>query len=206
MVMELVGYGEDPKDDRTRRSHLGLLVTRRVNKIVLLPVLKDHGSAGVTGALKNMSHGLGQQRLPVAQHAGYQRLQPVHPPGRRPPDHPQEVRPAHHGRHQGRVPGRARSLETRVDLGEQRPPVRDRPRGHGPRALAATSTPSARRRDCPRSAASGKSGLDPLGKEGFDIRQPQHIRLAANLGLGIFEFNSPRGRKFSIHHKVIDQA
>ena len=58
MVMELVGYGEDPKDERTRRSHLGLLVTRRVNKIVLLPVLKDHGSAGVTGALKNMSHGL----------------------------------------------------------------------------------------------------------------------------------------------------
>ena len=29
-----------------------------MNKIVLLPVLKDHGSAGVTGALKNMSHGL----------------------------------------------------------------------------------------------------------------------------------------------------
>jgi len=25
---------------------------------VLLPVLKDHGSAGITGALKNMSHGL----------------------------------------------------------------------------------------------------------------------------------------------------
>src|SRR5271167_3318828 len=58
MVMELVGAGMDPKDDRTRRSHLGLLVTRRVNKLVLLPVLKDHGSAGVTGALKNMSHGL----------------------------------------------------------------------------------------------------------------------------------------------------
>ena len=57
MVMELRQPGDDPKDDRTRRSHLGLLVTRRVNKIVLLPVLKDHGSAGVTGGLKNMSHG-----------------------------------------------------------------------------------------------------------------------------------------------------
>jgi hypothetical protein len=57
MVMELVMPGLDPKDDRTRRSHLGLLITRRVNKIVLLPVLKDHGSAGITGALKNMSHG-----------------------------------------------------------------------------------------------------------------------------------------------------
>ena len=42
--------------------------------------------------------------------------------------------------------------------------------------------------------------------EGFDIRQPQHIRLAANLGLGIFEFNSPRGRKFSIDHKIINLA
>ena len=58
MIMELIGAGADPRDDRTRRSHLGLLVTRRVNKIVLMPVLKDHGSAGVTGALKNMSHGL----------------------------------------------------------------------------------------------------------------------------------------------------
>ena len=55
--MNLVHSGDDPKDDRNFRSHLGLLVTKRVNKIVMLPVLKDHGSAGVTGALKNMSHG-----------------------------------------------------------------------------------------------------------------------------------------------------
>ena len=58
MEMNLVHQGADPKDDRNLRSHLGLLVTRRVNKLVMLPVLKDHGSAGVTGALKNMSHGL----------------------------------------------------------------------------------------------------------------------------------------------------
>src|SRR5262249_26525619 len=58
MQMNLIHYGHDPKDDRNLRSHLGLLVTRRVNKLVMLPVLKDHGSAGVTGALKNMSHGL----------------------------------------------------------------------------------------------------------------------------------------------------
>ena len=55
--MDLVPYGDDPKDDRNYRSHLGKLVTKVVNKIVALPVLKDHGSAGVTGALKNMSHG-----------------------------------------------------------------------------------------------------------------------------------------------------
>ena len=52
MVMECVMSGLDPKDARTRCSHLGLLVTRRVNKLVLLPVLKDHGSAGITGALR----------------------------------------------------------------------------------------------------------------------------------------------------------
>ncbi len=55
-------------------------------------------------------------------------------------------------------------------------------------------------------AAAGKLGLDPLETEGFDIRQPQHIRLAVNLGLGIFEFNLPRGRKFSIDHKIINLA
>ena len=55
--MDLIPYGDDPKDDRKYRSHLGKLVTKVVNKIVGIPVLKDHGSAGVTGCLKNMSHG-----------------------------------------------------------------------------------------------------------------------------------------------------
>jgi len=47
----------DPHDERTRRSHLCLLLSRNVDKVVNLPVLKDHGVAGVTLALKNMSHG-----------------------------------------------------------------------------------------------------------------------------------------------------
>lgn len=48
----------DVKDDRRFRSHLSVIVTRMVNKFVTIPVLKDHRSAGVTLALKNMSHGL----------------------------------------------------------------------------------------------------------------------------------------------------
>jgi hypothetical protein len=48
----------DKKDDRRFRSHLSLIVTRMVNKIITIPVLKDHRSAGVTLALKNMSHGM----------------------------------------------------------------------------------------------------------------------------------------------------
>jgi len=56
--MELVSVGRhDPSDPRARRSHLSLIVSKKVGKIINLPVLKDHGSAGVTLALKNMSHG-----------------------------------------------------------------------------------------------------------------------------------------------------
>jgi hypothetical protein len=48
----------DPKDDRRFRSHLSAIVTKLVNKFITIPVLKDHRSAGVTLALKNLSHGL----------------------------------------------------------------------------------------------------------------------------------------------------
>src|ERR1700757_1278211 len=47
-----------PRDDRRFRSHLSIIVTRMVDKIVTIPVLKDHRSAGVTLALKNLSHGM----------------------------------------------------------------------------------------------------------------------------------------------------
>jgi uncharacterized protein (DUF362 family) len=46
------------RDDRRFRSHLSAIVTRLVDKIVTIPCLKDHRSAGVTLALKNMSHGM----------------------------------------------------------------------------------------------------------------------------------------------------
>ena len=47
----------DPRDDRRLRSHLSVIVTRMVDKVITIPVLKDHRSAGVTMALKNLSHG-----------------------------------------------------------------------------------------------------------------------------------------------------
>jgi Domain of unknown function (DUF362) len=56
--MGFAGPRHDPKDERRFRSHLSVIVTRMVNKIVTIPVLKDHRSAGVTIALKNLSHGL----------------------------------------------------------------------------------------------------------------------------------------------------
>lgn len=56
--LDLVGADQDPRDERVRRSHVCRIVTQQVNKIVNLPVLKDHAAAGVTLALKNLSHGL----------------------------------------------------------------------------------------------------------------------------------------------------
>ena len=45
-------------DPHIRRSYVAKFVTRDVNKIINVPLLKHHQSAGVTLALKNMSHGL----------------------------------------------------------------------------------------------------------------------------------------------------
>lgn len=47
-----------PRDDRRFRSHLSVIVSRMINKMITIPVLKDHRSAGVTLSLKNMSHGM----------------------------------------------------------------------------------------------------------------------------------------------------
>jgi uncharacterized protein (DUF362 family) len=205
MVMEVVGYGEDPKDERTKQSHLGLLVTRRVNKIVLLPVLKDHGSAGVTGALKNMSHGLVNnvcrshstpdtnvcnQFIPqVVAHPIIRKKCVLH------------IMDGIKGVFQG-GPSATKpqwTWENNALLFATDPVAMDH-------VLWKQIDAKRKEKGLPAVGAAGKLGLDPLGTEGFDIRQPQHIRLAANLGLGLFEFNSPRGRKFSIDHRMIDLA
>jgi hypothetical protein len=60
-VFTVMGYcsaAHDRQDDRRFRSHLSMIVSRMVNKMITLPVLKDHRSGGVTLALKNLSHGL----------------------------------------------------------------------------------------------------------------------------------------------------
>jgi hypothetical protein len=55
----------------------------------------------------------------------------------------------------------------------------------------------------PRVGAAGKLALDPLNREGFDVRQPQHIPLAGALGMGLFDFKSPRGRRHSMRHEKV---
>jgi hypothetical protein len=46
-----------PDDDRRFRSHLSMIISRKVDKFISIPVLKDHRSSGVTCSLKNLSHG-----------------------------------------------------------------------------------------------------------------------------------------------------
>ncbi len=58
-VFTVMGFcgPQHANDERRFRSHLSMIVTRMVDKVITLPVLKDHRSAGVTLALKHMSHG-----------------------------------------------------------------------------------------------------------------------------------------------------
>lgn len=58
LEMALVTPGQDPASLQARRSYVARFLTQEVNKLINLPVVKDHQSAGVTLALKNLSHGL----------------------------------------------------------------------------------------------------------------------------------------------------
>ncbi len=203
MEMNLVHHGADPKDDRNLRSHLGLLVTRRVNKLVLLPVLKDHGSAGVTGALKNMSHGLvnnvARSHSTPQTNACNQFIPQVvaHPIIRR--KCVLQILDGIKGVFQGGPFGYKENPHwvweyNALFLGTD-PVALDR---------VEWDIIDAKRREM---------GMAPVGsvgrlahdetREGFDVRQPQHIALAANLGLGSFDLKSPLGRKHQVDHRVV---
>lgn len=56
--MPLVLPGGNANDAHHRRSYLSNFISKDVNKLVNLCLLKHHQSAGVTLALKNLSHGL----------------------------------------------------------------------------------------------------------------------------------------------------
>lgn len=56
--MALTLPGQDSSSLTARRSYAARFLTREADKLINLCVLKDHQSAGVTLALKNLSHGL----------------------------------------------------------------------------------------------------------------------------------------------------
>lgn len=202
VFMNLVEGNADLKDDRVFRSHLGLFVTKVVNKIVALPVLKDHGSAGVTGALKNISHGsvnnVARSHASAESNVCNQFIPEVvsHPVLRK--------------KFVLHVMDGSRGVFQKGPFGNHPEFAWDY------NALLFATDPVAmdkvewqiidakrKAEKLPAVAATGKLALDPLGTEGFDVRQPQHINLAGHLGLGLYEFKSPRGRRQSIDHRVI---
>jgi hypothetical protein len=56
--MPLVEAKGDPTDAHQRRSYVAKFLTTHITKMINLGVVKHHQSAGITVALKNMSHGL----------------------------------------------------------------------------------------------------------------------------------------------------
>ena len=203
MTMNLVAAGDDPKDDRTYRSHLGLLVTRHVNKIIGLPCLKDHGSAGVTGALKNMSHGLVNNVARSHSTPDTNACNQFIPQSASHPITRQkcvlQILDGARGIWQGGPfgPDEKFSWEYNALLFATDPVAMDH---------IAWDILDAKRKveGVPGVGAVGKIVADPFGREGFDVRQPQHVALAANLGLGIFDKKSPQGRRKSLHHQVVE--
>jgi hypothetical protein len=58
MDMQLTLPGFDFSNDQARRSFAAEWITKKVDKVINLALLKHHQSAGLTIALKNMSHGM----------------------------------------------------------------------------------------------------------------------------------------------------
>lgn len=56
--LPVIQPGQDPNDRHFRRSYAARFITREINKLINIPVLKHHQSAGVTLALKNMAYGM----------------------------------------------------------------------------------------------------------------------------------------------------
>ncbi len=200
--MDLIPYGDDPKDDRKYRSHLSKLVTKTLNKIVGIPVLKDHGSAGVTGALKNMSHGtvnnVARSHSNTFTNVCNQFIPQV-------VSHPiirqkfvlqimDGIRGVYHGGPFSKENGKW-TWENNSILFATDPVALD----HVEWGIVDAQRI---KQKLPPVAAAGLVAIDPLNNEGFDVRQPQHIALAGALGLGYFDFKSPKGRRFSIQHRV----
>jgi hypothetical protein len=58
----------------------------------------------------------------------------------------------------------------------------------------------------PGLGAIGRLAADPFKHEMFDMRQPQYIAVAGQVGLGNYDYKAPTGRRFSIDHRVVTIA
>ncbi len=203
--LTLVGRGQDSQDDRCYRSHLGRIVTKRLDKIICLPCLKDHHAAGATGALKNMSHGLVNNVF--RSHSSPQSIAMV-----------------------AFIPAVVSHPIIRKKcvlhiMDGSRGVWEGGPFGSNPEwlwdynSLLFATDPVAmdhvewdildaqrKQMKVPGVGGVGRLAVDPFGHEGYDIRQPQYIALAGQAGLGNFDHKSPNGRRFSIDHRVVSTS
>jgi uncharacterized protein (DUF362 family) len=175
----------DPKDDRTRRSHVAKVVTKGIDKLICIPVLKDHGSGGVTLALKNMSHGLVNN---VSRSHGTADTNTcnlfipavvAHPVIRK--KAVLQVLDGLNAVFQGGPGARKQYVWQYEALFFATDPVAM------DRIGWAIVDAKRVREGLPPVAAAGGIGKDPLGTEAFDFRQPQHIAGAGALGLGVYD-------------------
>jgi uncharacterized protein (DUF362 family) len=183
----------DPRDDRRFRSHLSVVVSRMVNKIITIPVLKDHGSAGVTLTLKNLSHGLhnnvARSHLPTFRRAG----------GESGPNQCNTFIPTAAAQPLIRQKATLHILDGLIGVYEGGPSNgRNWPRkslffGTDPVALDHVGwdliDAKRLREGLPPVARMGMQGnrAEERAREHFDRRQPEHIILAGTIGLGVFD-------------------
>jgi uncharacterized protein (DUF362 family) len=201
--LTLVGRGQDPKDDRCFRSHLGRIVTKRLDKIICLPCLKDHHAAGVTGALKNMSHGLVNNVF--RSHSSGDSVAMV------------AFIPAVVSHPIIRKKCVLHIMDGITGVWDGGPYSRDPQWRFDHKALLFATDPVAMDHvewtilDAQRKAKGqvGLAGVGCVGSNVFqhefvDMRQPQYIAVAGQVGLGHFDFKSPKGRRFSVEHRVVE--
>jgi uncharacterized protein DUF362 len=188
-----------PKDDRRLRSHLTTIVSRMVNKFVTIPVLKDHGSGGVTLALKNLSHGL-NNNVNRSHLERFTRLDGAVSG----PNQCNTFIPTAAGQDLIRQKATLHILDGLVGVYEGGPSSRHT---WSNRALFFATDPVALDHvgwdivDAKRLAM----GLPPVGRTGLafndgtlDRRQPEHIILAASIGMGIFEAGRIEHRRIEL--------
>jgi hypothetical protein len=188
---------ETKKDSRRFRSHLSVIVTRMVNKIITIPVLKDHRSAGVTLALKNLSHGfnnnVARSHIPTI----------YRPSGRSSgPNQCNTFIPTAAGQVPTRQKATLHILDGLIGVYEGGPGSWNRTWATWPyRSLFFATDPVAMDVvgwdiiDTKR-AQHGMAPVAQMGQlqpgqerllEQFDRRQPEHIILAGTIGMGVFE-------------------
>ena len=124
MALTLPGY--DVSNLTARRSYVARVISSDINKLINLPVLKDHQSAGVTLALKNLSHGSVNNVNRSHGTTTRERLRLLHSGRRLHARDSQQGSAAHSRRSQGAL-SRRTGREAAVRLGAQDHLFRHRP-------------------------------------------------------------------------------